>query len=66
MQKYLNSTEICEMFKISKRTLNRWHKNTQYGIPFPKPCLPSAGGGKNLYLSSEVEAWEIQCYNLKR
>lgn len=61
MQKYLTSNEVCEMFRITKRTLLRWHKKTQFGIPFPLPRLPSNGGGQSLYLTQDIIDWEMAC-----
>lgn len=61
MQKYLTSKEVCEMFRITKRTLLRWHKKTQFGIPFPLPRLPSNGGGQSLYLTQDIIDWELAC-----
>ena len=61
MQKYLTTKEVCERFSISRITLNRWHTKTQYGVPFPLPALPSAGGGQKRYLTKEVNRWERMC-----
>ncbi len=61
LNKYLTSNEVCERFGITKQTLNRWEKGTQYGEPFPAPALPSVGGGMKRYLSKEVSRWERMC-----
>ncbi len=40
MGKYITSAEICERFGITKQTLNRWEKMTQWGLPFPARLYP--------------------------
>ncbi|MCU4496339.1 hypothetical protein [Acinetobacter ursingii] len=61
MSKYITSAEICERFRITKQTLNRWEKQTQWGLPFPAPALPSNGGCMKQYLLKEVNRWERLC-----
>ena len=65
MIKYLTSNNICEMFHITKRTLNRWERNTQWGIPFPSPTFNSAGGAMKRYLAEDVMEWEKKCRNVE-
>lgn len=65
MSKYLTSNEVCEMFGITKQTLNRWQKKTQYGIPFPAPALDSVGGSMKRYRTTDVIEWEEKCTNRK-
>ncbi|MCE6238372.1 hypothetical protein [Acinetobacter pittii] len=61
MNKYLTSNSVCEMFHITKRTLNRWEIKTPWGIPFPAPALSSEGGTMKRYLTSDVIEWENEC-----
>lgn len=63
MDKYLTSNSICEMFHITKRTLNRWEAKTPWGIPFPAPVLNSSGGTMKRYLTKDVAEWEEKCFN---
>ncbi|WP_180056657.1 helix-turn-helix domain-containing protein [Acinetobacter sp. YH12090] len=65
MKKYLTSNDVCEMFNITKRTLNRWQIKTQWGIPFPAPVLDSVGGGMKRYLTTDVMEWEQQCQKIE-
>ena len=64
MDRYLTSNNICEMFHITKRTLNRWEAKTPWGVPFPAPAFSSDGGTMKRYLTSDVEAWEQKCQNI--
>lgn len=66
MDKYLTSNSVCEMFHITKRTLNRWQEKTPWGIPFPAPALSSDGGAMKRYLTIDVIAWEEKCQNLEQ
>lgn len=61
MNKYLTSNSVCEMFHITKRTLNRWEIKTPWGIPFPAPALSSDGGTMKRYLTADVIEWENEC-----
>ena len=61
MEKYLTSNSVCEMFHISKRTLNRWQEKTPWGVPFPAPAFGSDGGTMKRYLTTDVIAWEEKC-----
>lgn len=53
MSKYMSTSEICDRFRKSSRTIARW----QEVRGFPKPAMRSMGS-ENLYLRSQVEAWE--------
>ncbi|MGG2096158.1 hypothetical protein ABFY41_11035 [Acinetobacter haemolyticus] len=66
MDKYLTSNSVCEMFHITKRTLNRWQVKSPWGIPFPAPALSSDGGTMKRYLATDVMEWEQKCYNLEQ
>lgn len=66
MDKYLTSNNVCEMFHISKRTLNRWQENTPWGIPFPSPAFGSDGGTMKRYLTEDIIKWENKCQNLEQ
>ena len=66
MDKYLTSNNVCEMFHISKRTLNRWQENTPWGIPFPAPAFGSDGGTMKRYLTEDIVKWENKCQNLEQ
>ena len=63
MEKYLTSNNVCDMFHISKRTLNRWQENTPWGIPFPAPAFGSDGGTMKRYLTKDIIQWENKCQN---
>jgi len=65
MDKYITSNSVCEIFKITKRTLNRWEIKSPWGIPFPAPALPSDGGTMKRYLTVDVMKWEQECSNLE-
>ncbi|MFG0589074.1 hypothetical protein HWI77_05685 [Acinetobacter venetianus] len=65
MDKYITSNSVCEMFKITKRTLNRWEIKSPWGLPFPAPVLKSDGGTMKRYLSTDVMEWEQKCSNLE-
>jgi hypothetical protein len=64
MDKYVTSNHVCELFHITKRTLNRWEIKSPWGIPFPAPVLKSEGGTMKRYLAEDVMKWEQQCSNL--
>ena len=66
MDRYLTSNNICEMFHITKRTLNRWEMKTPWGIPFPAPALNSGGGAMKRYLTQDVIKWEESCQNIEQ
>ncbi|MEO3355891.1 hypothetical protein [Acinetobacter haemolyticus] len=66
MDKYLTSNCVCEMFHITKRTLNRWQVKSPWGIPFPAPIFKSEGGTMKRYLATDVMEWEQKCYNLEQ
>ncbi|GAB00390.1 hypothetical protein AYK86_09520 [Acinetobacter venetianus] len=53
------------MFKITKRTLNRWEIKSLWELPFPAPVLKSDGGTMKRYLSTDVMEWEQKCSNLE-
>lgn len=63
MSKYLTSNEVCEIFHITKRTLNRWEVRTPWGTPFPAPAFDSSGGTMKRYLAEDIEKWEQKCQN---
>ncbi|ENX55732.1 hypothetical protein MN869_15425 [Acinetobacter sp. NIPH1876] len=65
MAKYITSDQVCEMFGITKVSLWRWEKNTQWGMPFPAPAFPSVGGAPKRYLLSDVRNWEKHCIGKK-
>ncbi|MCH7330560.1 hypothetical protein [Acinetobacter modestus] len=65
MDKYITSNSVCEIFKITKRTLNRWEDKSPWGIPFPAPALKSDGGTMKRYLTEDVMKWEQECSNLE-
>ncbi|MCG8283150.1 hypothetical protein MID07_00735 [Acinetobacter seifertii] len=65
MDKYLTSNSVCEIYHITKRTLNRWEIMTPWGIPFPAPALSSEGGAMKRYLTTEVIKWEEKCQQKK-
>lgn len=65
MDKYITSNSVCEIFKITKRTLNRWEDKSSWGIPFPAPALKSDGGTMKRYLTEDVMKWEQECSNLE-
>jgi predicted DNA-binding transcriptional regulator AlpA len=52
-KKYITSSQLCERFCKSTRTLLRW----QNQFNFPKPDI-SYQGGSNLWDLAEVEKWE--------
>lgn len=66
MAKYLTSNEVCSLFHITKRTLNRWEAKTPWGTPFPAPVFDSSGGTMKRYLAEEIDEWEKKCQNAEQ
>ncbi|EXE11922.1 hypothetical protein J559_3181 [Acinetobacter sp. 983759] len=66
MSKYLTSNSVCEMFHITKRTLNRWEAKTPWGIPFPAPAFDSSGGTMKRYLTQDIIEWEEKCQKIEQ
>lgn len=53
----LTTTEVCERYNRSARTLLRWQKSTQN--PFPQP-ISSGGKQESIYSIDAVNAWEAK------
>lgn len=49
-KEFLNSTEVCQLLRISKSTLQKWNKE---GLDKAKRKI----GGKHLYEISDVRAF---------
>ena len=58
---FLTSNEVCSMFKITRRTLNRWLKNHSSGNIFPAPTIKSEGGSQHLFATIDVMSWIESC-----
>ena len=52
-KKFISTSELCERYGKSSRTLSRWPVTRG----FPKPAIAHQGS-ENLFMVSEVEAWE--------
>lgn len=57
MATYYSTTDLCERFRCSSRTLFR--RMQRIGNPFPAPCIKHVGS-ENLWDASEVAAWETR------
>lgn len=51
--KYIATSELCERYRRSSRTIARWPSTRG----FPKPAFQSVGA-ENLWLLADVERWE--------
>ncbi len=51
--KYVSTSELCDRYRRSSRTLARWPETKG----FPRPVLQSVGA-ENLWLLADVEKWE--------
>lgn len=64
-KKYLTTHDVCEIFDITSRTLQRWEDMSPFGIPFPKPAFPVVKGRLKQYRTDDFIAFEAQCSQLK-
>ncbi|UNU74150.1 helix-turn-helix domain-containing protein [Moraxella nasovis] len=55
-KQFYTTREVCELMKISPRTLLRWQKEHLSGIKFPKPNKNF--GRENRYKASEIMKWQ--------
>lgn len=53
----LTTTEVCERYNRSARTLARWQKSPLN--PFPQP-ISSGGKQESIYSIEAVNAWEAK------
>ena len=60
---YYSTNDLCERFRITRRTIYRWMDDEK--VPFPQPRMGSQGA-KNLWAQEDVHKWEYKKYNNKR
>lgn len=51
---YVTTSELCERYGRSARTINRW----QSTLGFPKPIISGGNGSESRWRESDVLAWE--------
>lgn len=53
---YVSTSELCNRYARSPRTLNRWQKV----LGFPKPIIPGGHGAESRWRESDIKSWEDQ------
>lgn len=52
---FLSTSDLCERYKISSRTIPRWFKSKNFPLPKIRGC-----GVHNKWSIDDIEAWEQQ------
>ncbi|MDY7116549.1 hypothetical protein RAN53_09320 [Halomonas sp. SSL-5] len=50
----ISTSELCERYGRSTRTLNRW----QHEEGFPKPVIAGGHGAESRWREQDIKAWE--------
>ncbi len=55
-ERYVSTSELCERYGRSTRTLHRWQQDPNIG--FPKPIIQGGHGAESRWRESDIRAWE--------
>ncbi|WP_299231628.1 helix-turn-helix domain-containing protein [uncultured Halomonas sp.] len=50
----ISTSELCERYGRSTRTLHRWQQNGD----FPRPVIQGGHGAESRWRESDIKAWE--------
>lgn len=53
-EQYVSTSQLCERYGRSARTLHRWKKE----CGFPSPVVVGSHGSQSRWRESDIKAWE--------